>query len=61
MLVPSGVEVLDHKLAVVGGHLAVVLPGDGLGGLLGALLEHFGFLPENGRLGHVLGGCSCGS
>ena len=35
-------------------HLPIVLPGDGINRAVSALLEHFGFLPENRRVGHWL-------
>jgi len=31
----------------MGGHLVIMLPGDGIGRFFGTLVEHFGFLPEN--------------
>jgi hypothetical protein len=40
---------LDQELPVVSGHFAIVALGDGVGGAFGALLEHFGLLPENRR------------
>jgi hypothetical protein len=46
------VEVLDHELPVVGGHLAIMLPGDGIGRPFRASFVHFGFLPENRCIGH---------
>jgi hypothetical protein len=43
-------EMLDQELAVMGGHLAIMLLGDGVCRLFGTLVEHFGFLPENRRI-----------
>jgi hypothetical protein len=52
--VRSSIQVFDKKLPVVDGHLAIVLPGDGINSAFGALLEHFGFLPENRCVGHLI-------
>lgn len=35
-------------------HLPTVLPGGSINGALSALVKHFGFLPENRRVGHLL-------
>jgi len=52
VLVRFHFEMLDKKLPVMGGHLAIMLLGDGIGRLFGTLVEHFGFLPENRCFGH---------
>jgi hypothetical protein len=43
------IDVLNQQFAIVRGHLAIVLSRNGIGGAFSALLEHFGFLPENRR------------
>ena len=44
------IDVLDQELSIVRGHLAIMLSRNGIGGAFSALLEHFGFLPENRRV-----------
>jgi hypothetical protein len=46
------IQMLDQEFAVVRGHFAIMLPGQGIGGAVRALLERFGFLPENRRFRH---------
>jgi hypothetical protein len=53
-LLRAHIEVLDQQLAVMRRHLAVMLPGHGIGRTFCALLEHFGLLPEYRRFGHDL-------
>ena len=43
------IDVLDQQLSIVSSHLPIVLSRNGIGGAFSALLEHFGFLPENRR------------
>ena len=52
--VRSLIQVLDQELPVMDSHLPIVLPGDGINRAVSALLEYFGFLPENRRVGHWL-------
>jgi len=50
----TGIEMLNQELPVMGGHFAIMLPGERIGRLFCALLEHFGFLPKNRCFGHGL-------
>jgi hypothetical protein len=51
-LVVPDVYVFDKKLPVMRSHFPVVLPGNGIFGVIGPLLEHLRFLPKYRFFGH---------